>query len=77
MNKSRRNAASAIEAAISDLIEQAQALIDAEQEAFDNMPESLQSGEKGERAQAAIDHLEAARDLLEQSQSDFESAREV
>ena len=33
-----------------------------EQEAFDNMPEGLQSGDKGERAQAAIDALGIAVD---------------
>lgn len=36
-----------------------------EQEYLDNMPESLQGGEKGEAAEAAIDALETAIDALE------------
>jgi phage host-nuclease inhibitor protein Gam len=38
---------------------------DAEQEYYDNMPESFQSGEKGERTQEAIDALESAISDLE------------
>lgn len=36
-----------------------------EQEYLDNMPESLQGGEKGEAANAAIDALQTAIDALE------------
>lgn len=36
-----------------------------EEEYLANMPESLQGGEKGERAQAAIDALEEAHDKLD------------
>lgn len=36
-----------------------------EQEAFDNMPEGLQQGEKGDKAQAAIDALGEAKSNLE------------
>lgn len=38
---------------------------DEEQEYYDNMPESLQGGEKGEMASAAIEHLESAINDLE------------
>lgn len=60
MNKQRRiKIAAAIE-----LLQQAQAIIeeviDEEQEAFDNMPESFQEGERGEKMQEAIENLDGA-----------------
>ncbi|TYK70294.1 hypothetical protein FSY45_24855 [Comamonas sp. Z1] len=55
-----------------ELIEQANqlredidAVRDEEQEAFDNMLESLQNGEKGEKAQAAIDAMDEAVGYLD------------
>lgn len=41
-----------------------------EQDAYDAMPESLQNGEKGERAQEAIDALQEATDELENIEFD-------
>jgi len=38
---------------------------DDEQEAFDNMPESLQNGEKGEKSQESIDAMETIYDELD------------
>lgn len=38
---------------------------DEEQEAYDNMPENFQNGERGEKSQAAIDALENAISELE------------
>ena len=65
MNKDRRKAI----AALSDELQKALDLLDAdrvteirdeEQEYYDNMPESLQGGEKGEAAQSTIEHLDRA-----------------
>ena len=42
---------------------------DEEQEYYDNMPESLQSGEKGERANEAVSQLEEAASRLEEALS--------
>lgn len=42
----------------SSLADELATLRDEEQEYYDNMPEGLQSGEKGEKAQTAIDALE-------------------
>ena len=54
------------------VLEDAEAIRDEEQEYFDNMPESLQGGEKGDTAQNNIDVLddyvytiEAAKDELD------------
>ncbi len=47
----------------------AEAIRDDEQEYLDNMPESLQGGEKGDMAQSAIDALETAMGKLEDASS--------
>lgn len=56
-----------LEAIRSDLNE----VKDAEQEAWDNMPESLQEGERGQAMQEAIAELESAVECVESF--DFES----
>ena len=66
MNEKRRNA---IESVINDLIDkfeeikaeaidQLSEIRDEEQEAYDNLPESLQDSERGENMQNCIDALE-------------------
>lgn len=55
-----------------------EASLDEEQEKYDNMPESLQSGERGERLQEAIDALTAANEDLDEAISVLEqAAREI
>lgn len=49
----------------SSLCDELGELRDEEQDYFDNMPEGLQGGEKGEKAQAAIDAMENVTGLLE------------
>jgi len=71
MNKERRKeirrAISILEEfdleAVIAIVEQAS---DEEQEYYDNMPENMQQGEKGENAEAAASQLEEAKDALEQ-----------
>ena len=71
MNKERRKAIDALIAEIRGLenemtclvqqVEEAvEMILGDEQDAFDNMPESLQCAEKGEAAQEAINNLEYA-----------------
>lgn len=78
MNKDRRNAINAVLARFGDaraemelIHDELESLRDEEQEYYDNMPESFQQGDKGDRAQAAIDLLESA--LSELEASDFDS----
>jgi hypothetical protein len=72
VNKERR----AELASIREEIDRAQAIIgeamsrletvkDEEQDYYDNMPESFQNGEKGERAQQAVDALDNAYSELD------------
>ena len=72
MNVLRRKQIAAIIEALSGLSAQVESLkedIDAvmgdEQEYFDAMPESLQGGEKGQRAEEVIYQLQAAYDDLD------------
>lgn len=50
---------------IADIRDELEILKDAEQEAYDNLPESLQAGSKGDAAQAALDELQQAFDALD------------
>jgi hypothetical protein len=76
MNAARRKK---IDDAIA-LIEQAKQLLEAvrdeEQEAFDNMPEALQSGDKGSQSQVAIDAIEEAFESLDGAIANCETAKE-
>ena len=49
-------------------------VLEEEQEYFDNMPEGLQSSEKGDKAQEAISNLDVSVDALDTVISDCESA---
>lgn len=72
MNNQRRKAIAAIESEIASLSEtldnlreRIESIRAEEQEAYDNLPESLQCAEKGERMQSAIDALDNAASELE------------
>ena len=72
MNKERRkqiNEAADLFAKAHAMIEDAKSILqealDEEQEYFDNMPEGLQGGDKGDMAQAAISALEYAIEAME------------
>jgi uncharacterized coiled-coil DUF342 family protein len=73
MNKQRRAALKEVAVkldtlrdAFSEIQEEIANIRDEEQEYYDNMPESLQDGDKGQTAQAAIDALEEAVDAFDQ-----------
>ena len=81
MNKDRRKmiaAASETIQKIVGMIEDAKSELetarDEEQEYYDNMPESLQSGEKGQAAEAAIEQLETAISELEDAYASIDNA---
>lgn len=67
MNKARRKTLEEIREALDGLMLQVDELAEAEQEAFDNLPESLQETERGEAMQAAIDNLDSLRNSLEEA----------
>lgn len=72
MNKARRKQIEAIRAAIADLKDNIQNAHDdletirgEEQDYYDNMPESIQGGDKGQKAEEVISELEDALSALE------------
>ena len=82
MNKARRKELAQIVAKLEELEalhleikEELEAVRDEEQEALDNLPESLQESERGEQMQEYIDAMESALDDLEQL--DIEEIRDL
>ena len=87
MNKERRNKLarlrdrmSRLQSEVGDLIEDLQGVLDEEHEYLDNMPESLQGGEKGEKARTAIVLMDTLisgmADFTDLDTSDFDTAAE-
>jgi seryl-tRNA synthetase len=77
VNKTRRGEITAavqrlteLAAEISDLRDTVENIRDEEQEYYDNMPESIQSGERGQNAEAAISELDDALSALEDFDTD-------
>ena len=62
MNKNRRNAISDIYDKLTDIQSDLECIRDEEQEAFDNLPESIQYSERGEKMEEYISSLEEALD---------------
>jgi predicted nucleic acid-binding Zn-ribbon protein len=77
MNKTRRKALNALQdrltalnlddvlSEVKDIREELETLRDEEQESFDNLPESLQSGERGQDMEAAITSMDSAMEKIE------------
>jgi septal ring factor EnvC (AmiA/AmiB activator) len=65
MNKDRRKRIDEVAEKLGELKDEVTAIMEEEQETFDNMPESLQGSERGERSQTAIDTLSEAKNDLQ------------
>jgi hypothetical protein len=76
MNKQRRKTIDLIRAALDEQREHLEQVRDDEQEAYDNLPEAIQAGATGEKAQEAITALGDAVSSLEQISADLETALE-
>lgn len=74
MNKQRRKAIERISEKLEELQEEIQMLKDEEEEAYDNLPESLQDGEKGEAMQEAIEYLDNADSFIEEARDALNDA---
>ncbi len=60
-----------------DVQSQLETLRDEEQEYYDNMPEGLQAGEKGDKAQEAIDSIDEAINQVETTHDSIGQALEA
>jgi uncharacterized phage infection (PIP) family protein YhgE len=74
MNNSRRKRISKIADALNELKGQIDELYKEEQEAFENIPESLQGTERYEAAENAVDMLYSASSRIENAISFLEDA---
>ena len=72
MKKDRWKRLEGIYEKLIEIYEELDAIIDEEQEAYDNMPESLQDSEKGERMYEGIDSLESAKDDINNAATTIE-----
>ena len=77
MNANRRERIQKLISQIEGLVQEAAELRDEEQDAFDNMPESLQGSEKGEAASSACDALDTAVSELESAQGSLSDATDA
>ena len=76
MNKIRRNQLKAIQEKMAELRDLIDAVLSDEQEAYDNLPESFQDGERGEAMQTAIEAMESAMESCEEAEGYLEEAQE-
>ena len=76
MNKVRRKALSEIAEQIGTLRGELETLRDEEDEYRENIPESLQGGEKYELSESASDSMNKALDSLDEAIGSIESAAE-
>ena len=65
MNDHRRSVAKSIRSRLLNALEDAYSIKDAEQEAYDNLPESLQESKNGQAMKDAVDALENAISCIE------------
>lgn len=64
MNALRRKRIEALAAQVEDMKADLEALMEEEQDAYDNLPEAIQAGERGDRMQEVISNLsDAGADL--------------
>lgn len=73
MNDERRKKLEAARSHITDAINLIEEVKQDEQDAFDNMPEGLQAGEKGQTLEENVATLESAIDALNGSEGDLDN----
>ena len=74
MNNTRRKAIQKIYDRLEELMQDIEALQEEEQECYDNLPESLQDGERGQAMQEAADNLEYAANSVQEALDYLEEA---
>ena len=75
MNSARRKRLENIQGYLSEVLAELEGVLEEEQEAFDNMPESLQTSERGEISENAIGEIESAIENISDAIDSIENAR--
>lgn len=76
MNAQRRKAIAELNEQLYELLREVGELRGQEEDYFDNMPESLQYSERGEKAEEAIQALQDAMDSIEEAMNSLDYAAE-
>ncbi len=76
MNAQRRKWIGSVWDRLDELKSEIESIMEEEQESFDNLPESLQSTERGEKMEEAIDNLSNSMDSIDEAISYLQSAME-
>lgn len=76
MNKARRISITKIADSLQALKSDVESIQSEEQDAYDNLPESIQDGERGDRMQEAIGNLEDALNLIDEAVASLMQAAE-
>lgn len=76
MNKQRRTRIEEVIGTLDGILEVLNDLECEEQQALDNLPESFQESERGERMQEIIDYLSDAASSIEEAEESLNSAIE-
>lgn len=76
MNNARRKVISTVIDILGGLQEQIEEILDKEQEAFDNMPESLEGTDRYDAMEEAVDNLDSAVEYFEELIDALECAKE-
>ncbi len=77
MNAQRRKVIEDLESQLDTLIHDVDLLVDEETEAYDNLPESMQDGDKGQAIGDAQTELISAKGSLQEAIDYLTAAREV
>ena len=75
MNKSRRSRLSELQTRLADIMADLDEIRNEEQDAYDNLPESIQYSERGDTMSDALDNMSEAASLLEDIDSYLEDAK--
>jgi t-SNARE complex subunit (syntaxin) len=76
MNKKRRGRLEKLVGPLEDIKSQIETILEEEQEAFDNIPENLQDGEKGEKSQNVISSIESVIQSIDEAISSINESIE-
>lgn len=77
MNRERRKRIMQISEKLSDIRTSLETILEEEEIAFDNMPESLQESERGEQMQEYIETIGEAISCIEETESSLEEIYNV
>lgn len=77
MNKQRRKRLAGLHDRLAKIADELEAIRDEEQEAYDNLPDSLQAGQRGDALQESVDTLESAMSSAEELLEHVAGARDA